>query len=72
MRNRWLRAIQIAKNMNIMALHILREGKCVASTQASSTQGLNCLTSIPSSLASLAYRDHMDLVFYRSPILNSD
>ena len=68
MRSRWLRAVDKADKLNLVISHICREGNNVAdklASQASSSQLQNWWMHIPDSLASLAYRDHIGLPFYR-------
>ena len=66
--NRWLRAVYYAKRLNMVVSHIFREGNSVAdrlASQASSLQLKNWWMTVPESLAKVAYRDHLDLPYYR-------
>ena len=67
-RNRWLRAVKMASNMNVTISHIYREGNCVAdklASRASSSQNQIWWMEISDNLAPLAYRDHIDLPYFR-------
>ena len=67
-RNRWLRAVKMASNMNVTISHIYREGNCVAdklASRASSSQNQIWWMGISDNLTPLAYRDHIDLPYFR-------
>ena len=67
-RNRWLRAVKMASNMNVTISHIYREGNCVAdklASRASTSQNQIWWMGISDNLAPLAYRDHIDLPYFR-------
>ena len=67
-RNRWLRAVKMASDMNITVSHIYWEGNCVAdklASRASTSQNQIWWMGISDNLALLAYRDHIDLLYFR-------
>ena len=66
--NRWLSAYKKARTKNFIVTHIFREGNNVAdrlASQASNSQDHQWWMHIPEHLASIAYRDHIDLPYYR-------
>ena len=67
-RNHWLRADKMATNMNVKISHIYKEGNCVddkLASMASSSQNQNWWMGISDNLATLAYKDHIDLPYFR-------
>ena len=65
--NCWSKVVINAKRVNMAVAHIFREGNNIAdrlASQASYSQQHRWWMGIPYHLATVAYRDHLDLPFY--------
>ena len=67
-RNRWIRALKYAKELNTRVSHTFREGNCVADKLAAlalASETRMWWNGAPENIKRLSYRDMMPMPFYR-------